>query len=462
MFPFFSLSPPESDTLCLQSAPKSNLTYFTSSPHAALLGNAKAITTYSISYTLQSIGGIKALLPLLNKFSGQSTAAALSSIDTDACSTIIGFICDLLESSPHWFGNEVLQSYAFVIISSFLMKNARVLINEKTLDIILNLTKTLISASVNAGNSDDSVLLKQLMDSILFNSSLWIYVNSKLQIRLYSYLATEFLSTGVASNSPNSQQANAGQSTADGSYSNSSSASGGAQQTPAGPSGGSHLNGIVFGEVRRISTVLQLLHSLKYYYWVVPEDLSNHQSTMNNNYELMNALKGSNLSASIQPIQVRARDSQLRPCKSDLITIRGYILLFIKQLIIKGNGVHHDELQAILNYLTTVFQDENLIDVLQMLQTLMIEHSASMIPGRLIRFIRFIFSLKLTVFFSSVRREARNQDHLQAVGVGKRADPHSGPQTAGLLPVAIGSEAKTGRHGTKQSFHVAVRTPDEV
>lgn len=285
----------------------------------------------------------------------------------------------------------MLQSYAFVIISSFLMKNARVLINEKTLDIILNLTKTLISASVNAGNSDDSVLLKQLMDSILFNSSLWIYVNSKLQIRLYSYLATEFLSTGVASsNSLNaSQQMNSAQSNADGSsgnYSNSNNTGGNAPSTPgassaAGGSGGPHLNGIVFSEVRRISTVLQLLHSLKYYYWVVPEDLSNHQSTMNNNYELMNALKGSNLSASIQPIQVRARDSQLRPCKSDLITIRGYILLFIKQLIIKGNGVHHDELQAILNYLTTVFQDENLIDVLQMLQTLMIEHSASMIPG---------------------------------------------------------------------------------
>ena len=291
----------------------------------------------------------------------------------------------MLESSPHWFGNEVLQSYAFVIISSFLMKNARVLINEKTLDIILNLTKTLISASVNAGNSDDSVLLKQLMDSILFNSSLWIYVNSKLQIRLYSYLATEFLSTGVASsNSLPNQQLTANQSDGSASnYSNSGNTNANAQQTPGTSSGGgAHLNGIVFSEVRRISTVLQLLHSLKYYYWVVPEDLTNHQSTMNNNFELMNALKGSNLSASIQPIQVRARDSQLRPCKSDLITIRGYILLFIKQLIIKGNGVHHDELQAILNYLTTVFQDENLIDVLQMLQTLMIEHSASMIPGK--------------------------------------------------------------------------------
>lgn len=366
-------------------APKSNLGYFTSSPHAALLGNAKAITTHSISYTLQSIGGIKALLPLLHKFSG--TNSNLNSIDTDACSTIIGFICDLLETSPQWFGNEVVQSYAFVIISSFLMKNARVLINEKTLDIILNLTKTLISTSVNAGNSDDSILLKQLMDSILFNSSLWIYVNSKLQIRLYSYLATEFLSTGVASsNSLNNQQLNSNQSNLESSNNNYPSASNNSNtstannQSASGSS--SHLNGIVFTEVRRISTVLQLLHSLKYYYWIVPEeDLPPNQQTTINNYELMNALKGSTLANSIQPIQVRARDSQLRPNKSDLITIRGYILLFIKQLIIKGNGVHHDELQAILNYLSTIVRDENLIDVMQMLQSLMIEHSASMIPA---------------------------------------------------------------------------------
>lgn len=380
----FSLYTPvaiESDTLCLQSAPKSNLSYFTSSGHAALLGDAKAITNYSISYTLQSIGGIRALLPLLNKFSGSNST---NTIDTEACSTIIGFICDLLESSHHWFGNEVVQSSSFVIISTFLMKNAKVLINEKTLDIILNLTKTLISASVNAGNSDDSVLLKQLMDSILFNSSLWIYVNSKLQIRLYSYLATEFLSTGVASSAPLNQQINSSSNQSNlesnsNNYSNASSTGSNLSNNTTNNSS-QQLNGIVFSEVRRISTVLQLLHSLKYYYWVVPEDQPN-QSTMNVNYELMNALKGQTLTNSIQPIQVRARDNQLRPCKNDLITIRGYILLFIKQLIIKGNGVHHDELQAILNYLTTVFQDENLIDVMQMLQSLMIDHSASMIPA---------------------------------------------------------------------------------
>ena len=41
------------------------------------------------------------------------------------------------------------------------------------------------------------------------------------------------------------------------------------------------------------------------------------------------------------------------------------MLLFVKQLIMIGNGVKEDELQSILNYLTTVQEDENLHDVLQ-------------------------------------------------------------------------------------------------
>lgn len=45
-----------------------------------------------------------------------------------------------------------------------------------------------------------------------------------------------------------------------------------------------------------------------------------------------------------------------RPIQKDIITIRSYILLFLKQLIMKGNGVKEDELQSILNFLTTVYE----------------------------------------------------------------------------------------------------------
>ena len=57
------------------------------------------------------------------------------------------------------------------------------------------------------------------------------------------------------------------------------------------------------------------------------------------------------------------------------------MLLFVKQLIMIGNGVKDDELQSILNYLTTVQEDENLTDVLQMLMSLMCEHPSTLIPA---------------------------------------------------------------------------------
>lgn len=70
-----------------------------------------------------------------------------------------------------------------------------------------------------------------------------------------------------------------------------------------------------------------------------------------------------------------------RPAQKDILTIRAYILLFLKQLIMIGNGVKEDELQSILNYLTTMHEDENLHDVLQMLISLMSEHPSSMVPA---------------------------------------------------------------------------------
>ena len=363
----------EGETLCLQSSPKGNISYFTSSPHAALLGQTRAVITKSISDTLQSIGGIKALFPLLNRFTGSSAYSP----DPEACSTLIGFICNLLESSPLWFGNEVVQSHGFVIISSLLAKNSRLLIQEETLDIILTLIKTLMStiSFCSSSSSEDNILLKQLMNSLLFNPSLWIYVDAKLQIRLYCYLATEFLSAGTASSTSSNcdMSSNICHSSND-SFSGSSSSSSGIN--------------VIFSEVRRISTILQLLHSLKYYYWLVPEDNldSNHSNTVTDTTSLYQS--------SSQTIQVKARESSLRPSKNDLISIRSYMLLFIKQLIIKGNGAHQDELQAILNYLSTVYQDDNLLDVLQMLQSLMVEHPSSMIPSfDMKQGIRIIFKL---------------------------------------------------------------------
>ncbi|XP_026679980.1 neurobeachin-like [Diaphorina citri] len=70
-----------------------------------------------------------------------------------------------------------------------------------------------------------------------------------------------------------------------------------------------------------------------------------------------------------------------RPAQKDILAIRAYILLFLKQLMMLGPGVKEDELQSILNYLTTVQEDENLHDVLQTLISLMCDHPACLVPA---------------------------------------------------------------------------------
>jgi hypothetical protein len=99
-----------------------------------------------------------------------------------------------------------------------------------------------------------------------------------------------------------------------------------------------------------------MMHALKYYYWIVnPSTRSGHMSKALNETE--------------------------RPCVQDLCTLRGYILLYIKELVTKDSGVQDDELQALLNYLHTVNEDDNLLDVLNLVVVLTNEHPPSMVPA---------------------------------------------------------------------------------
>ncbi|XP_055933663.1 neurobeachin-like isoform X3 [Argiope bruennichi] len=302
----FMYNPVATDSqLCLQAAPKGNVSFFVHTPHALMLQDVKAITTYSIHSTLNSIGGIQVLFPLLGQLDIPTGISQPKSQDKKltTCATLIGFVCDLVENSPT-VQQHMIQNKAFLVISYLLQKASRDHITEEVLLSFLNLTKYLVTVN----NSNSELLLKQLLDHILFNPALWIYTPTVVQTKLFTYLATDFLADTQ-----------------------------------------------IYSNVRRISTVLQTMHTLKYYYWVVnPRNKSG--------------------------ITPKGIDGP-RPCQNDIMSIRAYILLFLKQLILKGNGVKEDELQSILNYLTTVHEDENLHDVLQMLMSLMSEHPASMVPA---------------------------------------------------------------------------------
>ncbi|CAH4033667.1 unnamed protein product [Pieris brassicae] len=290
--------------LCLQSAPKGNVSYFVHTPHALMLQEVKAVVTHSIHSALNSIGGVQVLFPLFAQLDLPHDAPANDpKRDPMLCSKLLGFVCSLVESCST-VQQHMLQCRGFLVISHMLQRCGRDHLTPDTLASFLHLTKHLVTCC--SPNSD--LLLKQLLDHILFNPALWIHTPAAVQARLYCYLATDFLADAH-----------------------------------------------IYGSVRRVSTVLQTVHTLKYYYWVV----------------------NPRAKSGITP---KGMDAP-RPAHKDILTIRAYILLFLKQLIMIGNGVKEDELQSILNYLTTMHEDENLHDVLQMLISLMSEHPSSMVPA---------------------------------------------------------------------------------
>ncbi|TMW46246.1 hypothetical protein DOY81_008674 [Sarcophaga bullata] len=312
--------------LCLQSAPKGNVSYFVHTPHALMLQDVKAVVTHSIHCTLNSIGGIQVLFPLFSQLDMVHEGLSDMKRDPTLCSKLLGFICELVETSQT-VQQHMIQNRGFLVISFMLQRSSREHLTLEVLGSFLNLTKYLVTCL--SANSDlllkqlfcFSFLTWQLLDHVLFNPALWIYTPANVQARLYSYLATEFLSDTQ-----------------------------------------------IYSNVRRVSTVLQTVHTLKYYYWVVnPRTKSG--------------------------IIPKGLDGP-RPAQKDILAIRAYILLFLKQLIMIGQGVKEDELQSILNYLTTMHEDENLHDVLQMLISLMSEHPSSMVPAFDVKHgVRTIFKL---------------------------------------------------------------------
>ncbi|XP_074072138.1 neurobeachin isoform X5 [Macrotis lagotis] len=285
--------------LCLESSPKENTSIFVHSPHALMLQDVKAIVTHSIHSAIHSIGGIQVLFPLFAQLDNRQLND--SQMETTVCATLLAFLVELLKSSVA-MQEQMLGGKGFLVIGYLLEKSSRVHITRAVLEQFLSFAKYL------DGLSHGAPLLKQLCDHILFNPAIWIHTPAKVQLSLYTYLSAEFIGTAT-----------------------------------------------IYTTIRRVGTVLQLMHTLKYYYWVInPAD-----------------------SSGITP---KGLDGP-RPSQKEIISLRAFMLLFLKQLILKDRGVKEDELQSILNYLLTMHEDENIHDVLQLLVALMSEHPASMIPA---------------------------------------------------------------------------------
>uniref|UniRef100_A0A8B9P7S4 LPS responsive beige-like anchor protein n=1 Tax=Apteryx owenii TaxID=8824 RepID=A0A8B9P7S4_APTOW len=216
-------------------------------------------------------------------------------------STLLAFIMELLKNSIA-MQEQMLSCKGFLVIGYSLEKSSKAHVTRAVLELCLAFSKYL-------SNLHNGVpLLKQLCDHVLLNPAIWIHIPAKVQLILYTYLSTEFIGT---------------------------------------------VN--IYNAVRRVGTVLLVMHTLKYYYWVVnPQDRSG--------------------------ITPKGLDGP-RPNQKEILSLRAFLLMFIKQLVMKDYGIKEDELQAILNYLLTIHEDDNLMDVLQLLVALMSEHPSSMIPA---------------------------------------------------------------------------------
>ncbi|CAJ1065088.1 neurobeachin [Xyrichtys novacula] len=285
--------------LCLESSPKENASIFVHSPHALMLQDVKATVTHSIHSAIHSIGGIQVLFPLFAQLDYHQLND--NQVEATVCATLLAFLVELLKSSVA-MQEQMLGGKGFLVIGYLLEKSSRAHITRAVLEQFLSFAKYL------DGLPHGAPLLKQLCDHILFNPAIWIHTPAKVQLSLYTYLSAEFIGTAT-----------------------------------------------IYNTIRRVGTVLQLMHALKYYYWAVnPAD-----------------------SSGIIP---KGLDGP-RPTQKEIISLRAFMLLFLKQLILKDRGVKEDELQSILNYLLTMHEDENLHDVLQLVVALMSEHPASMIPA---------------------------------------------------------------------------------
>ncbi|XP_046699240.1 lipopolysaccharide-responsive and beige-like anchor protein isoform X2 [Silurus meridionalis] len=296
----FTYNPRATDAqLCLESSPRDNMSIFIHSPHALMLQDVKAVVTHSVQSAIHSIGGVQVLFPLFTQLDFVQPNSEEPDISVSC--TLLSFLLELLKLSVA-MQEQILACKGFLVIGYSLEKSSKVHVTRPVLDIILSFARYLSNLP------NGILLLKQLCDHILFNPAIWIHTPAKVQQILYTYLATEFISTVT-----------------------------------------------IYNAVRRVGTVLQVMHTLKYYYWVVnPQDRSG--------------------------VTPKGLDGP-RPSQKEIHALRAFLLLFVKQLIMKDMGVKEDELQSILNYLLTMHEDDNLMDVLQLLVALMSEHPGSMVQA---------------------------------------------------------------------------------
>lgn len=118
--------------------------------------DVRAVITNSIHSILNSIGGIQVLFPLFSQLDLPHEGSDIKT-DPTLCAKLLGFICELVETSQT-VQQHMIQNRGFLVISYMLQRLSREHLSQEVLGSFLSLTKYLVTCL--SANSD--LLLKQV------------------------------------------------------------------------------------------------------------------------------------------------------------------------------------------------------------------------------------------------------------------------------------------------------------
>ncbi|GMS90035.1 hypothetical protein PENTCL1PPCAC_12210, partial [Pristionchus entomophagus] len=201
--------------LCLYTPPhKAAQAHYVQIAHAVMKGGVEVIRTHSLQSSLQSVGGMGMLLPLFDQLDGEVEDNE-GEETIDLCATLLSIVTRLLECS-YTFQQQFVHARGVLIIAHALQKSDPRHLTLEVVQCIASLARLCNSAA------SGPVLLRHLLDHILFNPKLWIMAEPAVQIQFYSYLSSDFMANSK------------------------------------------------FPEhIKRVATVIEMCHTLKHFYYVV-------------------------------------------------------------------------------------------------------------------------------------------------------------------------------------------------
>ncbi|KAG5449774.1 Lipopolysaccharide-responsive and beige-like anchor protein, variant 2 [Clonorchis sinensis] len=323
--------------LCLNRAPKCP-EVFAHSSHAVMHGNVEAVLKTTVHAAFHSLGGVEALYPLFELIDlplshdsdktsshhhNRSDEKFLNSVGpptvgTEDSFTIVLFdlLFNLARASPS-MGCQLVQTKGLLLFAAALQSASPVHLNGTLLTRFIDLARELIHRAdcVRSGTLDSAPMMHSSFVFLLLR-------------HLHGYL---FCNPNVWIRAPLEVQDQLYQFLAT-----------------------EFLADVVrHGCVNRTTTVFQSIYTLKYYYALAdPRKRSGFQLKTPDNLPLSNT--------------------------DEVLKLRANLLVYIKQLVVRHGSILDTELQALLNYLLIVHEDENLHDVLYLITTLAIEQPSLM------------------------------------------------------------------------------------